>query len=172
MGFRSPSGNKVVIKDPFTAAFGVWGALTCQAGMVAEDHNQLDKDVAEFFEKFWKGYFHTVVTWYESIGVGVIAGDVTDKVEAARDKTLFDFAVNTGHTLHLDEWVNSSFVKGSIGKLQSGMALQMDIIPVSKGAFVCANMEDGVVLADQKLRNRWACEFPASWNRISNEGTS
>jgi hypothetical protein len=53
-------------------------------------------------------------------------------------------------------------------KLYSGMALQMDIIPVSKGEFVCANMEDGIVLADEKLRAEWAEKFPVSWNRIQN----
>jgi hypothetical protein len=166
LGLSSPSGNKVVLNDPFTAAFGVWGALTCRAGMVAEHPEQLDKEVAAFIEKFWRGYFNTVATWYESIGIGISAGEITDKVEAARDKMLFDFAVNTGHTLHLDEWVNSPFVKDSTIKLYSGMALQMDIIPVSKGEFVCANMEDGIVLADEKLSARWASQFPASWNRI------
>jgi hypothetical protein len=107
-----------------------------------------------------------VVTWYESIGIGVSAGEVTDKVEVARNKEIFDFAVNTGHTLHLDEWVNSPFVKGSTIKLFSGMTLQMDIIPISKEAFVCANMEDGIVLADEQLRAEWASRFPASWKRI------
>ncbi|MFN7791927.1 MAG: hypothetical protein ACK5NM_05195, partial [Cyclobacteriaceae bacterium] len=75
-------------------------------------------------------------------------------------------AVNTGHTLHLDEWVNSPFYKGSSIKLFSGMALQMDIIPVSKGEIVCCNMEDGIVLADEQLRSDWANRYPASWARI------
>ncbi len=166
MGLSSPSANRVMLKDPFTSAFGVCGALTARAGMVAESADQLDENVSLFFEKFWKGYFKTVVTWYENIGIGISAGEVTEKVEAARDKSVFDFAVNTGHTLHLDEWVNSPFTKGSTVKLYSGMALQMDIIPISKGEFVCANMEDGIVLADEKLRGVWSEKFPASWRRI------
>ena len=166
MGLSSPSANRVALKDPFTSAFGIWGALTARAGMVAENASQLDKTVSEFYEAYWKGYFKTVVTWYESIGIDVSAGDVTDKVEAARDQSVFDFAVNTGHTLHLDEWVNSPFYRGSTIKLYSGMALQMDIIPVSKKEFVCANMEDGIVLANEALRKEWAARFPASWKRI------
>lgn len=166
MGLSSPSANKVVLKDAFTSALGVWGALTARAGMVAQNSSQLDKPVAEFYEAYWKGYFKTVVTWYESIGIGVSAGEVTDKVASARDQSVFDFAVNTGHTLHLDEWVNSPFYQGSTTKLYSGMALQMDIIPVSKKEFVCSNMEDGIVLADEALRNEWAERFPASWKRI------
>ncbi len=166
MGLSSPSANKVVLKDPFTSALGIWGALTARAGMVAENAGQLDKSVGEFYEAYWKSYFKTVVTWYENIGVGVSAGEVTNKVEAARDTSVFDFAVNTGHTLHLDEWVNSPFYHGSTIKLHSGMALQMDIIPVSKKEFVCSNMEDGIVLADEALRTEWAERFPASWKRI------
>lgn len=166
MGLGSPSGNRVALKDPFTCAQGVQGALTARAGMVAESPDQLDQRVALFYEDFWKAYFKTVVTWYESIGIGVSAGEVTAKVEAARNKSVFEFAVNTGHTLHLEEWVNSPFTIGSMVKLCSGMALQMDIIPVSKGEFVCANMEDGIVLADEKLRAEWAEKFPVSWNRI------
>jgi hypothetical protein len=166
MGLSSPSANKVKLLDPFTSALGVWGALTARAGMVAEHASQLEQSVGDFYEVFWKAYFKTVVTWYESIGIGVTAGEVTEKVEEARNKEVFHFAVNTGHTLHLDEWVNSPFYKGSTIKLYSGMALQMDIIPVSKKAFVCANMEDGIVLADETLRNEWATHFPASWKRI------
>ena len=79
---------------------------------------------------------------------------------------MFNFAVNTGHTIHLDEWVDSPFYMGSSISLKSGLALQMDIIPVSKGEFVAANMEDGVILADETLRNKWAAQFPDSWKRI------
>jgi Xaa-Pro aminopeptidase len=166
MGLSSPSANKVTLKDPFTSALGIWGALTARAGMVAKHADQLEKQVSDFYEVYWKAYFKTVVTWYEAIGIGTSAGEVTSKVEQARDKSVFDFAVNTGHTLHLDEWVNSPFYKGSEIKLYSGMALQMDIIPVSKKEFVCANMEDGIVLADEALRDEWAKRFPASWKRI------
>jgi hypothetical protein len=166
MGLSSPSANRVALKEPFTSALGIWGALTARAGMVAKHADQLDKQVGDFYEAYWKAYFKTVVTWYEAIGLGISAGEVTNQVEQARDKSVFDFAVNTGHTLHLDEWVNSPFYKGSEIKLYSGMALQMDIIPVSKKEFVCANMEDGIVLADETLRNEWSERFPAPWKRI------
>ncbi len=166
MGLSSPSANKVALKDPFTSALGIWGALTARAGMVAENFSELDEPVGEFYELYWKAYFKTVVTWYENIGIGISAGAVTNNVEAARDQSVFDFAVNTGHTLHLDEWVNSPFYRGSTIKLYSGMALQMDIIPVSEKEFVCSNMEDGIVLANETLRNEWAKRFPASWKRI------
>jgi hypothetical protein len=167
MGLSSPSANKVATGDPFTSAFGIWGALTARAGMIAEGRDQLKGSTGAFFEEFWKGYFQTVATWYENIGIGVSAGQITDRVDEARPKEIFDFAVNTGHTLHIDEWVNSPFVKGSKVNLYSGMALQMDIIPVPKKEFVCANMEDGIALADEDLRQQWSSKFPESWKRIT-----
>jgi hypothetical protein len=63
--------------------------------------------------------------------------------------------------------VNSPFTKGSKVRLYSGMALQMDIIPVPKKESVCANMEDGIALADENLRNQWAAKFPESWKRVT-----
>ena len=166
IGLSSPSAKQVELGDAFTSALGIQGSLTCRAGFVAENNEQLPEHTREFFEAFWRNYFETVVTWYENIGIGVKTATVCKKVEAVRDKNLFDFAVNTGHTIHLEEWLNSPFTKDSKIELYSTMALQMDIIPVSKGAFVCANMEDGVVLADAELRAAWAERFPASWQRI------
>lgn len=165
-GLSSPSENTVSAGDPFTAAFGVWGALTCRAGMVAEGPEQLETAVASYYEKFWRNYFSTVVAWYETVGIGVSAGKVFGNCEAARDASLFDFALNTGHSIHLDEWVNSPFYAGSEIRLHSGLALQMDIIPANMKAFVAANAEDGIVLADEALRNEWAQRFPESWQRI------
>ncbi len=166
MGLSSPSDNKVVVGDPFTSAMGIWGALTARAGMVATGPDQLSPSIAKFFEQYWKGYFQTVATWYEGVGIGASAGEVTNAVENVRPKDVFEFAVNTGHTLHIDEWVNSPFVKGSHVRLYSGMALQMDIIPVASKEFVCANMEDGIALAGENLRREWASKFPESWKRI------
>jgi hypothetical protein len=165
-GLCSPSAKKVQLGDAFTSAFGIQGSLTCRAGFVAESKEQLPKDTQEVYEQFYRNYFETVVTWYENIGIGVSAAAICNKVEAVRNKDIFDFAVNTGHTIHLDEWVNSPFTHDSDVQLYSSMALQMDIIPLSKKNFVCANMEDGVVLADADLRATWAAKYPESWGRI------
>jgi hypothetical protein len=166
IGLSSPSSKQVQLGDAFTAALGIQGSLTCRAGFIVENKEQLNPEIQEVFEAFWRNYFETVVTWYENIGIGVKAATVCKKVDAVRDKNLYDFAVNTGHTIHLEEWTNSPFTKDSKVELYSNMALQMDIIPVSKSVFVCANMEDGVVLADAELRAAWAKNYPASWQRI------
>ena len=104
--------------------------------------------------------------WYGAVRVGVAAGNVFREVDSRRDAHLFDFAVNPGHYIHLNEWVHSPFAPGSATLLKSGMALQMDIIPVSRGPFCCVNAEDGIVLADAALRDRLAQSFPDCWERM------
>ena len=51
-------------------------------------------------------------------------------------------------------------------KLASGMALQCDIIPATGTAYFTSNIEDGVALADEPLREAFKSKYPESWKRI------
>ena len=165
-GLSSPSHRPAVLGDTYAIAFGVWGALTCRAGMVAAGPGDLPDTLRDFYPRYVGNYFDTVVAWYRAVKVGAIAGHVFARVEAARDGSLWQPAVNPGHYLHLDEWVHSPFANGSRTMLRSGMALQVDIIPVSQGPFCYANVEDGIVLADAALREDLSARHPAIWSRI------
>lgn len=165
-GLASPSSNRARLGDAFTVAFGVNGALTCRAGVVAHGPQDLSAPLKDFYPQFVENYFAMTVAWYESIRVGAVAGSVFTNVESVRNKKLFDLAVNPGHYLHLDEWVNSPFASGSQLGLKSGMVIQMDIIPLSKGPFCYSNAEDGVVLADQTLQKELAQYCPATYSRM------
>lgn len=46
------------------------------------------------------------------------------------------------------------------------MAIQVDIIPVSKGPFCYVNLEDGIALADEDLRKRLTQLDPALMQRV------
>lgn len=165
-GLASPSGKRAQLGDTFTIGFGVQGALSCRAGAVAAHGRDLPLPVREFYAKLAANYFAVVATWYENLEVGIEADKVFKAVERVRDRALYRFAVNPGHYLHLDEWVHSPFAPGSDVRLRSGMALQMDIIPVSLGPFCYINAEDGVVLADAGLRAALERDYPAMWQRI------
>jgi hypothetical protein len=165
-GLSSPSANRARLGDAFTAAFGVEGALTCRAGAVAREARDLPADLREFYDRFARNYFACVAAWYEHVRVGAAARDVVARVEEQRDDRLLRLAVNPGHLIHLDEWVHSPFTAGSPVVLGSGMALQMDIIPVSQGPFCALNSEDGTVLADASLRLEVARRYPALWTRV------
>jgi hypothetical protein len=161
-GLSSPSDNVAHMGDAFVIAFGVEGALNCRAGVVGRGPEDLPDEIGDFYPQLAANYFQVVVSWYESVKVGAVAGDVYAAVDAQRRRELFSFAVNPGHYIHLDEWVHSPFVEDSLTTLQSGTALQMDIIPVSQGPFCYINAEDGVVLADEALREGIASRYPDS----------
>jgi hypothetical protein len=170
-GLSSPSDRPAKIGDAFTLAFGVEGSLTSRAGILAQSAEDLPKPLRDFYPAFCKNYFEVLSTWYQSLRVGALAGDIFQAVERVRNPRLFDFALNPGHYIHLDEWVHSPFEKQSRVRLRSGMALQADIIPVSKGPFCAMNGEDGVALADAALQKRLRADYPEVWERIQKRKT-
>jgi len=165
-GLSSPSQNRARLGDTFTVALGVQGSLISRAGAVTRNENELPEATRDFYPRFVANYFDVVVEWYSGVKVGANSGDIYAAVQSRRDGALYDFAVNPGHYIHLDEWLHSPFDTGSDIILQSGMALQMDIIPISKGPFCYANGEDGIVLADAELRAQIASQYPNAWSRI------
>ena len=165
-GLSSPSDQKAETGDAFTLAFGVEGALTARAGILARDPADLPEALRDFYGDFCENYFEVLATWYESLQVGASAGEVFDAVERVRNPKLFALALNPGHYLHLDEWVHSPFERQSRIRLKSGMALQADLIPVSQGPFCVMNGEDGVALADASLQEKLRANYPAAWERI------
>lgn len=166
-GLASPSNRRAELGDAFTLAYGIWGALTCRAGVIAEGPDDLPGELANFFPRLVANYFDVVATWYSALRIDRPAGEVYAAVEAARDDTLYTPAVNPGHLIHQDEWVHSPFIDGGSTPLRSGVALQMDIIPVSKGPFCYVNAEDGVVLADGPLRDALRERYPGLWRRVT-----
>jgi hypothetical protein len=166
LGLSSPSDRRIERGEPLTAAFGVWGALTARAGMVAEEPEELRPDLRAFYPRFATTYYGAVQAWYESLALGRPGGEVVSAVAAATPAEIWTPALNPGHLIHMDEWVSTPFFTGSDIPLASGMALQMDIIPVSAGPFCVANAEDGVVLADESLRAELASRFPEVWQRV------
>jgi len=165
-GLASPGAGRAHLGDSFTCAFGVSGALTCRAGAIAAGPDDLPAELAAFYPRFAANYFAVTRAWYQALAVDVPARRVVHAADELRDPALFDFAVNPGHALHLDEWVHSAFTATSDVMLASGMVVQMDIIPVSRGPFCTANAEDGVVLADATLRAALAADAPACWERM------
>ena len=145
---------------------GVWGALTCRDCAVARSKSDLPADTGDFYEALFHNYFDAAIAWLSHLRVGAISGDLFAAVEAARNAKLYRLLCNPGHSIHLDEWVHSPFCAGSRIELRSGMALQLDIIPVSLGPACASNVEDGFALADESLRDELRTRNPRSWQRI------
>jgi len=164
-GMASPGNKRLQEGDYLTCAFGIWGALTCRAGLAVTNPDAFQSGRGRDTWQVIENYLAVTRAWYAALHVGVPAGEVWAAAEAARDDSLYTFCVNPGHFIHLDEWVSSPFWKGSDISLPSGAALQADIIPVSRVAGISVNMEDGIVLADAGLRNQLQAAHPGMFAR-------
>jgi len=164
-GMASPGKDRLREGDYLTCAFGIWGALTCRAGLAVKSPDAFATGRGRDTWQVVANYLAVTRAWYAALHVGASAGDIWAAAESARDASLFTFCVNPGHYIHLDEWVSSPFWKGSPITLQSGCALQADIIPVSKVPGISVNMEDGIVLADARLRGELQVGQPEMFAR-------
>jgi Xaa-Pro aminopeptidase len=165
-GLLSPGDRPIERGDPFTVAFGIWGALDCRAGFVVEDASELPPGIGDYVERLVAPYFEAVADWYEALHVGQTGGALHEIVARRLGDPFFGIFLNPGHQIGLDEWVNSPIFAGSDIELRSGMAFQVDIIPATGTDYFTTNIEGGVALADRTLRDAFAAAYPAAWDRI------
>lgn len=166
LGLLSPGDRPIEHGDPFTVAFGIWGALDCRAGFVVEDETGLPADIADYVDRLVAPYFTAVAEWYEALHIGQTGGALHEIVDRHLGDPFFGIFLNPGHQIHQDEWLNSPITPGSTIELRSGMAFQCDIIPATGTPYFTTNIEDGLALADETLRSTFAARYPAAWARI------
>jgi hypothetical protein len=166
LGLLSPGDRPMQHGDPFTVAFGIWGALNCRAGFVVDSAGQLPHEIGDYVERLVAPYFATVAEWYAAMRIGQTGAALHEIVARRLGDPFFGIFLNPGHQIHLDEWVNSPIAPGSPVELRSGMAFQVDIIPATGTPYFTTNIEDGIALADDALRRRLAELFPDAWRRI------
>jgi hypothetical protein len=166
LGLLSPVDRAIEHGDRFTVAFGIWGALTCRAGFVVEGAGGLPAGIRDYVDRLVGPYFGAVAEWYETIRIGLPGGALQAIVDRHLGDPFFGIFLNPGHQIHLDEWVNSPISPGSTIPLRSGMAFQVDIIPATGGPYFTTNIEDGIALADERLREAFATAYPGAWARI------
>jgi hypothetical protein len=166
LGLLSPGDRPIARGDPFTVAFGIWGALNCRAGFVVEDAAELPDGIQDYVDRLVGPYFEAVAEWYGALRIGQVGGALHDIVARHLGDRFFGIFLNPGHQIHLDEWVNSPISPRSTIELRSGMAFQVDIIPATGTEYFTTNIEDGIALADEALRSAFAARFPEAWSRI------
>lgn len=166
LGLLSPDDRTIERGDPLTVAYGIWGALNCRAGWVVQSADELPDSISDYVERLVGPYFAAIVEWYEALHVGQEGGVLWEIIDRRLGDPFFGVFLNPGHQIHLDEWVNSPIRPDSRIELRSGMALQVDVIPATGTPYFTTNIEDGVALADQSLRRRFAREYPGAWKRI------
>jgi hypothetical protein len=165
-GLLSPSDRRIARGDTFTTAYGIWGALTCRAGFVVEDADELPEGIRDYLDKLVVPYFEAVAEWLEALHIGQTGGALNEIIARRLRNPFFGIFLNPGHQISLDEWVNSPVAPGSKTQLRPGMAMQVDIIPATGTDYFTSNIEDGVALADEALRATLAERYPQMWRRI------
>lgn len=166
MGLASPNGRTIKHGDPFTIAFGVVGALNARAGWVVEEASGLKPEVRDYVKKLVSPYFEAVSEWYNHVGLGVTGGSLYKIIHDKIGAPFFGVHLNPGHLIHLEEWLHSPIYMNSELKLRSGMALQVDVIPATGTPYFTTNIEDGIALADSRLRSDFTSKYPDAWERI------
>ena len=165
-GLRSP-GNRIIEKgDAVSVAVGYWGSLVCRAGLAT------DQIVPAYFENIVKPYFKVIVTWYETMQIGIKGGEVFNAIDKAFEGSGLHSSLNPGHLTSYDEWLHSPIRSNSQEKIYSGMVFQCDIIPTPMPPGQLINCEDTVAIADENLRAQIRTRYPDLWNRIQHRRKS
>jgi Xaa-Pro aminopeptidase len=165
-GLLSPGDRSIERGDPFTVAYGIWGALNCRAGFVVDDATQLPDDIRDYVDRLVAPYFAAVAEWWGALRIGQTGGALHAIIERHLGDPFFGIFLNPGHLIGLDEWIHSPIQPGSTTELRSGMAFQVDIIPATGTRYFTTNIEDGLALADAALRASFAAAYPDAWDRI------
>ncbi len=166
LGLASPSSRVMQLGDPVFAALGYWGSNNARGGFLVENEAMLASHIRDYVDKLVAPYFRAVVEWYEHIGIGIPGGELFDIIDRHLSDPFFGVSLNPGHLIHLDEWVSSPIYRGSTQNLCSGMALQVDVIPATSTPYHTTNIEDGIALADEALRQAFEQKYPDAWLRI------
>lgn len=113
------------------------------------------------YSRSW--FYFNAANWLENLRIGTArGGDMGALIEQALLAGGISLAPESGH---LDEeWLVRPLPYSTVC-LQSGMILQIDIIP-SRPATAAQSIEDTVALADSALRRELAQRYPELWQRI------
>lgn len=158
-GLAGPSGRRLERGAPIGFNICHWGANICRAGWVARGADDLHDAARDYLAAFVQPYVAAMSDWCGMMRPGVSGGAVWAAMRAALPYGRFHVDLNPGHLIGLDEWMSSPIAEGSEIPLESGMAMQMDVIP-SHPDYGSTRMEDGYVIADAALRADLAERFP------------
>lgn len=165
-GLTSPIDNVAKKGDFLTTAYGIEGALSCRSAFLAEGPEDLAPEIQDWMEKIAMPFYAFAAQWLGKVAVGVKGGEIWDLAETMLPRQEWGWVLNPGHLIAADEWVSTPFTQGSDVVLQSGNYIQLDLIIIPKPPYFGADSEDGIVLADEALRDEIKTKFPDVWSRF------
>jgi hypothetical protein len=159
IGLASPSGDRLERGQPWVANISYWGSNTCRAGWVAESPRDLPEKAQDYVSAFAGPYFEAMVAWFDLLRIGRTGGALEAMIQERLPFDKFGIFLNSGHLIHLDEWLSSPVYPGSEIPIQSGMVFQSDVIP-SSPVYFSTRAEDGYAIADAALREEIRRKYP------------
>ncbi|MFB8550528.1 M24 family metallopeptidase [Enterococcus casseliflavus] len=160
-----PSSKEIQYGDPISMTVGYKGGLSSRTGFVIKEENDLPTEQSDYLDRVAKPYFNAVVTWIENIKIGKTGKEIYDLIESVLPQSEYGWHLNPGHLTSDEEWMSSPIYKDSEETIQSGMILQIDIIPSVSG-YTGVSAEECIAIADRKLREQIKRDYPNLWDRI------
>ena len=160
-----PTANRVKKGDPISLTVGYAGGLSSRSGYAAEKAEDLPEGAQDYLNAVAIPYFRAYVAWLEKIHIGMRGGDLYRLVDEVLPRSKYGWGLCPGHLVAEEEWLCSPLYENSEEKLQSGMILQIDIIPSVPG-YAGVGAESTVVLADEKLRGQIERDYPEMYGRM------
>jgi Xaa-Pro aminopeptidase len=164
LGLSGPSGQRLQRGQSLSTNLAYWGSNSCRAGWLAESATDLPTAAQEYVAAFAGPYFEVMREWLQRLRLGTPGHELAELVSSRLPFDKFGIFLNPGHLIHLDEWLSSPIYAGSTDTIQSGMVMQIDVIP-SSPIYASTRMEDGVVIADTDLRQEIEARYPDCYGR-------
>ena len=162
----SPSDRKFRLGDAVIMTCAYQGANTCRFGWMARGPRDLPGALRDYVDNTAAPYAEALATWYRTLRIGATGHEL---YHAASDRLTplgFTLGLNNGHQIAADEWTDSMSETGSSKKVRSGMYWQADFFASISTPHFGAFAEDGVVVADARLRQQIQRRWPAAWKRF------
>ena len=164
LGLSGPSGQRIQRGKSLSTNLAYWGSNSCRAGWVAETSADLPAAAQDYVANFAGPYFEVMGDWLQQLRIGTPGHQLAELVNTRLPYDKFGIFLNPGHLIHLDEWLSSPIYEGSTDTIQSGMVMQVDVIPTSP-TYASTRIEDGVVIADATLRQEIEARYPDCYSR-------
>ncbi|SEG59559.1 Xaa-Pro peptidase family protein [Paenibacillus sp. UNC499MF] len=161
-----PTHKKIQLGDPLSLTTGFKGGLSSRTGFVIESEKQLPSAQKDYLDRVAKPYYSAVVSWLETIRIGMKGGELYRLIENVFPKNKYHWHLNPGHLVADEEWMSSPIYEESTEILKSGMIFQLDIIPSIPG-YTGVSAEECVAIADQPLQDEIKRHYPGLWQRMT-----
>lgn len=172
-GVASPGYHyKLKLGDTAGVGMAYRGSLVHKSGVYINKAEELSKEQQAIREEFFHTYFASIVAYYENFKIGITCGEIYDIVDTTLGQgksggiEKFGIYLNPGHLIHTEEWINAPFNKNSKTIIRSGMAVQCDYTVTYHDPYITAHVEDGFVVADEKLQNEIKELSPSCYKRM------